>query len=656
MKTIVTFICIAVIQLLPVQAQVAPEAAEDYFTHERYPEALSIYLKSFKTDTANIGLNYHIGICYLHSRSQKLKAISYLERAILVAERSPSLINELPSQAYKSLADAFHQSYEFDKAIINYEKYKDRIASDDSAQKETEETNWKIDMCRVGKALKGLSNEPISLKKGKQKTILNTISPGDYSSFLSSDQSQMTFTFKRDNKEDEEGIDGRYYEKNKFLFLVSDSIKRIADTTKFETKNMNETTVATSYDGQIVLNYRDDHGTANLYATCLNGNTWTFPEKIQRPINTFGWEENECISADGNVMYFTSDRPGGFGGKDIYVCSKSSDKEWGKAENLGPTINTPFDDQAPFIHPDGVTLYYSSNGKQKIGRFSIYTSTLNAGGWSVPMSVGFPIDTTHDQIEEIVQTIPDVEKVEKKKRKREKLIDIKDKKNQLRDNYLISFSNPNGSPLTLLKSEFVSENNNPGSVKIVIRNNSSGQTNNIFLTDMNAKKFAIILPPQGNNNITYNKEGYMIFSENIDMDSKVELFEKKEPVGLYAMEVGSRVQLNNVFYEAEKPVLKSTSDVSLKDIESFLKDNPALKVEINNLIIAKENIKQNERLAIERSEAIIQYLVSKGIEKERLIAKGDAIKVKKSPDKKPGQRLELVIVEKNHSKETLTTQ
>lgn len=660
MKTIVAFICLAAVQLMPVKGQTAFNEADNYFVHEKYPEALSIYLKAFKKDTADIALNYHIGVCYLHSRSQKLKAISFLERAIFIAERSPSLINDLPPLSYKFLADAFHQSYEFDKAIINYEKYKNMIASDDNAQNETEETNWKIDMCRVGKALKGLSHEPISLKKeNKNKKNPNATSAGDYFSFLSSDQSRMTITFKRDAKYDSSGIDGRYYDKGSFLFLVSDSIKEIADTAKFEKKNMNETTIATSYDGQIVLNYRDVDGTANLYATCLNGNTWTFPEKINRPININGWEENECISADGNMMYFTSSRPGGYGGKDIYVCRKTGDNEWGKAENLGPTINTPFDDQAPFIHPDGVTLYYSSNGKQKIGHFEIYTSTLNAGGWSVPSIVGFPIDTTHDQME-IFTGVPveNIDKVEikKKKRNRDKLIDLKDKKNQLRDNYLISFSSPNGHPLTLLKSEFISQKGSLGSVKIVVKNNSSGLTNNTFLSDSNAGKFAIILPPGCNNNITYKKEGYLIFSENIDLDIKTELFEKKEPVSLYVAEIGARVQLNNVFYEAERPVLKSTSDVSLKDLELFLKDNPFLIVEINSVIVSRDMIKQNKVLAQERSEALVKYLISKGIEKNRLIAKGDAIKEKKSPDKKSGQRLELVIVESNPSKESLTTQ
>ncbi|MCW3072914.1 MAG: ompA [Bacteroidetes bacterium] len=654
MKTFSALLIIMFLLCVPVRSQnetTEKDAAETLFLQEKFADALPIFIRSLQADSTDIIVNYRAGLCYLHSRSQKSQSIPFLERAIGLYERSGSTA-ELPVVAYKWLADAYHQAYQFDKAIAGYEKYKkllDPSLTED--QKETAETDWKLDMCRVGKTLDGLAAPMVLKKSGSGKVPVNTVSPGSYSSFLSADQSKMTITFKREGKAETHDEDARYYEaivppvKQDSTFVVDPKIK-------FEKKNKNETTIATSVDGQIVLNYRDENGRAGLYTTSLNGNAWTFPEKLDKAVNTSGWEQDECVSADGNVMYFTSNRKGGFGGKDIYVCRKLEDGEWSKAQNLGPVINTPYDEEAPFIHPDGITLYFSSNGRQTVGHYDIFSSTLHGGNWSMPVNVGFPIDSTHDLLPEIHETPVVKAKVQSKKKNKEPEVVAADKK----ENYLIAFSNLNGAPLTLLKGSLtVPEGKEAGPVRILIRDNKNNRTNAVYYSDSASGKFAMILPPAANNNVTYARPGYLIFSENINLEEKKESFEKRLPMELLAIEKNNKMVLNNIFFEQDKAILDPTSSIALDDLLLFLRKNPSLVVEFDNIITAKENMKMNARLSQERAEAVTAYLKANGIPEERLIAKGSTVKMKRVGSKEALQSMELRIIE-SQDKTMLTTQ
>jgi outer membrane protein OmpA-like peptidoglycan-associated protein len=318
-------------------------------------------------------------------------------------------------------------------------------------------------------------------------------------------------------------------------------------------------------------------------------------------------------------------------------------------------INTPFDEEAPFIHPDGTTLYYSSNGKQKVGHYDIYLTRLNGNVWSEPKVVSFPIDTTKD-IESTEEPIPKQIVIQKKKKRSKKAVVEKEKVNETRDNYLISFSNPYGEPLTLVKGEFVvKEGKEAGNVKIVVRNNDNKEMNGLYYTENNSNKYSIVLPPSKNNNIAYNKDGYVIFSENIDLTEKKDLFVKRLPLELHVPEQGASIVLNNLFFENDHSVLRPTSEVALNDLYSFLNDHKNLVVEFNSLIVAKEDIRKKSKLSQERADAIVKYLIDKGISKDKLIAKGDAVKSKRAKDKKPGHFLELKIVDYLPEKE-LTTQ
>jgi hypothetical protein len=191
---------------------------------------------------------------------------------------------------------------------------------------------------------------------------------------------------------------GNYYE-DVFIshrvgdhWLTSESIG-----TNINTKN-HDASIALSADGQkLFLFHSTDKDGGDIYMSKLSGDVWGAPEQLGPTINTKYWEGSCSLSADEQTLYFASERPGGLGGKDLYKSSKMPDGSWGKAENLGPTINTIYNDDSPFIHPDGITLFFSSEGHSSIGGYDIMYSTIKDGRWAEPTNMGYPINTTEDE-------------------------------------------------------------------------------------------------------------------------------------------------------------------------------------------------------------------------------------------------------------------
>jgi hypothetical protein len=136
-----------------------------------------------------------------------------------------------------------------------------------------------------------------------------------------------------------------------------------------------------------------------LYSSTLIGETWNEPQLLGSDINTANWETHATVAADGSGMYFVSDRPGGLGGRDIYRCVKLPNGEWSRALNIGNQINTPFEEDAPFLSADGKTLYFSSNGHTTMGGFDIFYSRLGDDGlWGLPVNMGYPLNTVDDDV------------------------------------------------------------------------------------------------------------------------------------------------------------------------------------------------------------------------------------------------------------------
>src|ERR1700741_2581167 len=271
--------------------------AEDLFSNKRFSAICPYYNSLLEKDSLNTDLNFKMVVCYLNSRSQKEKSIDCFKKAAASTdlETSTQLI------ALKLLADACYKTSGFDQAIIYYETYVRIIsASNESNLPDMEEAKLKIEMCKMGKELKGLKELTASLlgsnRGGKEQN--NDLQIPGYSPELSADQSSLTITFRKPGGRENRNMDNEYFEDNiNFPEAGFASQPKSGDTS---TRSA-EATVAASADGQIILIYRNENGDGNLYASALHGNEWSTPEKLNKIINNKAWEPNEFISADGNT-------------------------------------------------------------------------------------------------------------------------------------------------------------------------------------------------------------------------------------------------------------------------------------------------------------------------------------------------------------------
>lgn len=642
--------------------------ADEYFNANQFALACPIYSELIKKEPLNGNINYKLGACYLQSRSQKAKASEFLEKAI---QYTPALTNhadpkntDAPLITYKLLGDAYCHNYKFDQAITSYEKYKSLLVArkiNDLAQ--LNYVQGKIETCKFGKELKELVALPVTIKTGKLPKGVKSIDTTfrNCSSALSADKANMIFTYTVPLSKIEKMADGAFYEE---LTIMPDTIHDKAETQKNSYTPTPDTlvyvtTVGSSVDGHIVLTYKNDNGEGNLFITKLKNNEWSKPLKINKTSNLKGWEPHECVSPDGNTMYFVSNRKGGYGGNDIYKCKKDADGEWGKAVNMGPIINSPYNDEAPYIHPDGTTFFFSSNKikpKDCFDNFIVSLSDTDVAG--KPLVVGYPVDHTNEnqfyQVAVEKKKGPVVKNLSSKKLKQLQSDSLRDKEKHP-DNFLITFVNPKQGPLSLIKGQFSDGGKTPASASITVTDNETGLVQGVYHADYKTGAYSVILASGRNHNITFEAPGYLFKSENKVLIKDSVYFHKHTVVELPAIAKGSKIILNNVFFEDGKSSPLYSSATELNKVYEFLTNNPTVKVRLTNSIFTGDDKKFYKTLSEARVNAVTEELLTKGISQQRITAKSCRKSMPKQDkkihlvkaSKKPIQQLELEITDIN---------
>jgi tetratricopeptide (TPR) repeat protein len=365
------------------------ETAEVLFNEGNYLRALPLYLGVYNAHQDEVYLKLRTGICYLYKSDEKEKSIDLLKQVELSNPQTPDL------NFY--LGRAYHLNYKFDDAINSFNKY----LTESPSINQRLLTQRYIDNSKNGKAFVELKVQCEIQNAGSNINTENQ----EYVPVISSDEAIMIFTYTGPSStgglmDDDFNPDpnGNYYEDVFISFRVGAEWQTPQSIgTSINTKN-HDANIAISPDGQKLFIYHstlEDGG--DIYMSTLKGEIWGAPEPLNANINTKAWEGSVSLSANEQVLYFASERPEGYGGKDIYLSKKQADGTWGKAENLGPKINTKFNDDSPFIHPDGITLYFSSEGHNSIGGYDIMYSTLKNDQWEAPTNLGNPINTTEDE-------------------------------------------------------------------------------------------------------------------------------------------------------------------------------------------------------------------------------------------------------------------
>lgn len=348
-------------------------------------QALDLYLIAYEYNANNAQLNYKIGICYLYS-IYKQKSLYYLERAY---ELDPKIATDI----LWNLAAANQYNYNFDKAIALLNDYKKYVSENNIKVREGRNIDKKIDECKNGKIL---YENPMEVLITNIEGV-NSPYP-DYCPVISADESVMVFTSRREDvmggKTDK--YDGQFFEDIFISYNNDGEWEEPYNIGKPLNSNYHDATVGLSPDGQSMLVYKN----GDIYICELKGENWTEPKPLPKTINTDKVENSACFSFDSKKIYFIRGKSNADknANSDIYVSEKING-EWQEAQRLSNTINTPYDEDGVFIHPDGKTLYFSSQGHNSIGGYDIFKSTLKDDGtWTKPQNLGYPINTPDDDI------------------------------------------------------------------------------------------------------------------------------------------------------------------------------------------------------------------------------------------------------------------
>jgi len=359
--------------------------AESFFLFEEYELANQLYLLIETPENMNI--KYKIGVCYLHIPGEKEKSIPYLEEAVKTAyyNSKPKSFKEnmAPLDAYFFLARAYMINNDLEKALSTFVTFENLISQIKSKRGMTnrEFIEQQIKACDIAMKLK---ETPVTFTQSllNEQFSFGAINENPAVSF---DGNSIVYTERR-------GIVNAIFYSTK----VNGVWQPPRDITAELRAGEDCSSSSLNYDGTELFLYKTDNYDGAIYSSTLIDGIWTPIKKLNKNINTKFYESHATISADGQKLYFTSNRPGGYGGLDIYVSEKNASGDWGSAVNLGPTINTPYNEDTPFITEDGTTLYFSSEGHTSMGGYDIFSSKLVGSTWLAPENVGYPINTTDD--------------------------------------------------------------------------------------------------------------------------------------------------------------------------------------------------------------------------------------------------------------------
>lgn len=359
------------------------------------------------------------------------------------------------------------------------------------------------------------------------------------------------------------------------------------------------------------------YGGCDIYFSKRNGSEWEPGKNLGPVINTRGKETQPYLSGDGRTLYFVSSREGGYGGGDIYESTLGDDGQWSKPKNLGPEINTEFEEERPFIHPDGFTLYFTSRGHEGMGGADLYMSRKQADGtWGKAINLGFPINTPGDEIGIYVTTDGKWAYFASEQPDTKGGMDI----------YKFEMpENVKPYPVSYVKGTVTDKESGKAlNTKIQFFDLGSGIIYSSASSDAKTGTYLATLPTGKNYACQISKEGYLFYSANFSLKEVKEGLPYIMDIQLQKIQVGSAVVLNNIFFGSNSFELQNESKTELNTLVELMTKNPTLKIEIGGHTDNSGLEKDNEELSKNRAKSVNDYLVSKGIAADRLTYKGYA--------------------------------
>ncbi len=572
----------------------------------RFIEARKYLEELHQNDKNNANIKFNLGLAYLKSfdNKDKAKALPFLKDAAEKASSSytPFSIREkdAPVDAYYYLAIAQHHDYQFIEAKENLVKFRTYINEKHYLWKEVDK---RIKMADY--AQKAIMN-PVEVIMTNLGGDLNGYYP-DFSPVVRIDETAIYFTSRR-LREDSSNMsffdpqDGMMYED----LYVSFKDEETQTWGKAQPLNINttghEATINLSVDGRTLYIYKDDNGVGGLYESKLLSDssgyeTWSKPKKLGSDINSKAFETHVTITPDGKKLYFISDREGGFGGKDIYVCNLLPTGNWASARNAGPILNTEFDEDGVFMHPDGETMYFSSDGHESMGGYDILYSTLSDSGWSKPTNLGYPINSTDNDV--FFVTTPDG--------KRAYFSSFKEGGYGEKDIYMLQLVDAEETAITLYRGEFtfIDRNVPPEGATVTIINNDTGEPVGYYTPRQRDGQFSAILATNTSYHFIYEADDYETYEEDIYVPGSANYQEIYKEIKLKPVRVGDQ---GMAVIEPEELTKASVSGALAKDGVALTGIIILLKDEGENLLEQTETDELGEFKFVKLDPSITYFL------------------------------------------------
>lgn len=508
------------------------------FMEENYANAIANFEKAYQIDSTNAYLNFNLGICYLNTPNKKHLAEKHLAVASEKVSKSCNVDNAMektaPPLTHLYYGEALHINYKFEEALAQYSLFEKFVSSKDKEWNKTIARNRTI-----ANYAKEIVASPLNVQLQNLGDSINS-DYAEYSPVLTADERMLIYTTRRPNTTGGMKDEFGNYNEDVVVSYKDDQGKWSSPVSLSPNINGNgmEASINLSPDGQTLIIYRDggDGMGGNIYYSTFDGEGWSPLKDFGSDVNTKYWESHACLSLDGNTLIFVSDRPGGYGGRDIYRCVKLPNGLWSKALNMGPVINTEFDEDGAFIHPDGQTFYFTSNGHKTMGGFDIMYATLDENNqFSNVTNMGYPINTTDDDV--FYVTSPDG--------KRGYFSSVKENGFGGKDIYMAFIPEAKERPLALFKGQIVPAAGEklPEGLIIIVKDKLTGEIVGKYIPKQNNGTFSTILPPGREYVFSYQAPaGNEFYSEDVFVTGDLAYTEIKREVNLEPVKLLGKVK------------------------------------------------------------------------------------------------------------------
>lgn len=579
---------------------------EGHLDIDEYDMALKFLLQADKLQPGHPEISYLLGKTYIKIKRPD-KAVAYLQVASDANYQEKMLNNEL--------GHACHSVNKFEEAIAAYMKFKASL-NEKKDKDLIEETTRFIENCENGKVL---VKSPVNVKIKAFGKGINSKS-ADYQPFVSADESMMIFTSRRPGSTGGllDDHDSKYYEDIYYC--------ERKDTVWGQVKNIGTTINTPSHDAcvgispnaqMMFIHVVNAKGKGDLFVSELKGKVWSHPKSLGANINGVETNESGCsITPDGKILFFSSDKPGGEGGLDIWMSKKNSSGEWEAAINLGPKVNTAYDEESPFIHIDGKTLYFSSKGHNSMGGFDLFDTKVDpkTGIVTAPTeNLGFPINTFAD--ETFISWSADG--------LRAYFSSVREGGMGEEDIYLLTRPKEEEATHVVIFRGKIKDavSKTPVGGTITIVDEETEKVVATFTANSSSGKFLFVLEPGKNYAIEVEAPKHMFHSENINIPVSKGFQMITDSIFLEVPKPGHKVALFNIFFDEHTAKLKLDSHYELTKIVNLLTNHKSMKIQIMGHVFTEKDVESNMKLSEERAKAVVDYLKAKGIAATRLSSK-----------------------------------